>query len=90
MARAKQQPLMDVKPKEHKDVIAVAERYVDKRDDRMALLKEEVELKDELIKVMEKHKLEEYVYDGLKITLVKSDKVSVKVKVQKDEDEDED
>ncbi len=44
------------------EVEKAAERYRQKRDERMALTEEEAEKKAELEAAMKKHKLEEYVY----------------------------
>jgi len=38
--------------------------YVEHRDERMAMTKPEGELKDKLIKAMQKHKRSRYVYQG--------------------------
>lgn len=51
----------DRKP-QNPQVEKAAENYREKRDERMALTAEEIELKDALAAVMKEHKLDEYVY----------------------------
>lgn len=65
-----------------------AEEYAKKRDRRMKLLAEEVELKGELLKLMKRHKKEEYVYDGITISIVPGEE-TVKVRIAKAKDEEE-
>ncbi len=62
------------------EVTEAAEKYVKVRDERMALTKKEVDLRDSLGALMEEHKLEEYHDDELTVTLTTNKKVKVKVK----------
>ena len=65
-----------------------AGEYAKKRDKRMKLLAEEVELKGELLKLMKHHKKEEYVYDGITIFIVPGEE-TVRVRIAKAKDEEE-
>lgn len=67
---------------------SLAEDYVDIRDRRIALNKEEKPLKDSLLNAMKKHGKEHYKHDGLEITVVHEDE-HVKVKLSKDSEGDE-
>lgn len=66
----------------------LATKYVDVRDRRMVLTKEEVKLRDELLAVMKANKLTKYLCDEeeLEINVVAKDE---KVKVRRIELEDE-
>lgn len=54
-----------------------AERYVETRDQRMGLLKTEVELRDDLLKMMNANDLKEYSVNGYSIQVVEAEKVKV-------------
>ena len=65
-----------------------ARSYAHIRDGRMALLKQEVDLKDLLLTLMKRHNKTEYHRDGLTITIVqKAEKVRVKIKDEDEADE---
>lgn len=65
-----------------------AVEYAEVRDARQKLLTEEVELKADLLKLMKKHKREEYEYEGVSIKVVtEEENVKVKIKKLKAEDE---
>ena len=55
MAKPRQKKFEGIENEEIKEIRAAAESYVDVRDRRMALTKEEVEYRDKLLEVMEKH-----------------------------------
>jgi hypothetical protein len=60
--------------------------YAEVRDSRQKLLAQEVELKGELLKLMKKHKKDEYDYEDVHIELVTEEEtVKVKIKKQKAE-----
>jgi hypothetical protein len=59
---------------------SLAEDYAELRDKRMAVGKQEVELKEKLLDLMKAHKKEHYHHDGIDITVV-HEKEKVKVKV---------
>lgn len=61
-----------------------AEEYADKRDQRQALLADEVSLKGELLHLMKKHGKEHYSHQGIEITVTHEEE-SVKVKIRKPE-----
>jgi hypothetical protein len=63
----------------------IAENYREALDARMEALKEEVELKDDLLKAMKKHGKEKYFHAGVSIEVVNS-KDKVKVRINKDGD----
>lgn len=87
----KQERLPGTEGKQHKDIDAAAEAYVEKRDKRMALLKEEVDLKGVLLAAMKKHELDIYRNDDfappLLVTVMPGEE---KVKVKKLDGDDED
>jgi hypothetical protein len=72
-------------------ITEAAEQYAEKRDARMALLKEEVELKNSLITLMHANKLESYRDTDrdppISVELKTTDKVKVKVGDQQSEEE---
>jgi hypothetical protein len=57
---------------------AAAAEYVDARDNRMRLLKEEIEASDKLLALMKEHKQDTYHYDGCTVKVLSKTKVSVK------------
>jgi hypothetical protein len=66
-----------------REIEAVAEMYVTARDERMAQLESEVKLKERLVKVMKKHNLETYSFDGYMVELTHveaADEIKVKKK----------
>jgi len=66
----------------------IAASYADVRDRRMALNKEEAELKTAALALMHKHGKTVYSHDGIEIRLEPGEE-TVKVKIQKKADEDE-
>jgi hypothetical protein len=62
-----------------------AREYANTRDDRMLLLGKEVELKEDLLNLMKKHKKTVYLHDGVEIKIV-HEKEAIKVKVKRDDD----
>jgi YD repeat-containing protein len=56
----------------------IAEQYVDVRDRRMALTKQECDAKGRLITVMHNHNITRYTYDG-KVVLCEPGKEKLKV-----------
>jgi hypothetical protein len=65
---------------------SLAEDYVDIRDQRIALNKEEKPLKDNLLAAMHKHGKSHYKHNGLEITVVHENE-KVKLKLKKDSDD---
>jgi hypothetical protein len=59
-----------------------AEEYVSARDERQAMLANEVELKNNLLALMTKHKKEHYEHDGIVVDVV-PEGVKLKVKISK-------
>jgi hypothetical protein len=76
--RQKRLPSMD--DPEIEGLHALAEDYAELRDQRMAVGKQEVELKGKLLDLMKAHKKEHYHHDGIDVTVV-HEKEKVKVKV---------
>ena len=67
---------------------AAAEEYAETRDQRQALLVEEVEQKAAILALMTKYKREHYEHNGITIDLVPEDiKVKVKIKKAKEDEE---
>lgn len=61
------------------EIDAAADRYCDNRDERMDMLKLEVEARNALAALMKQHKLTEYRYDGKIVNLkATEEKLSVK------------
>jgi hypothetical protein len=72
-------------------ITEAAEAYAEKRDARMVLLKEEVDLKNKLLVLLHEHKLESYRDDShdppITVELKTTEKVKVTVGDQEAEDE---
>lgn len=66
-----------------------AEKYVDARDERMALLKKEVELKETLIGMMRVRRIKTYHDDEANLSIVLESKTSIKVKIGGEDEDDE-
>lgn len=64
---------------------ALAEKYAEIRDDRIALNKREVDLKEAPIAAMHEHEKETYRHNGISIELVHEEE-TVKVKIAKDDE----
>ncbi len=92
MAKTKKQlQIAGTEKKSIKEVDLAAESYVEARDERMKLTEKEVEARDSLLAVMQKHKLDLYRDDDasppLLVTIIEGD---AKVKVSRlDDDSDE-
>jgi len=85
----KQQRLPGQESAHHKDITKAAEKYVEVRDQRMDLTRQETEQRDNLLTAMRKHKLSMYEDDnaGLEVQVIEP---AAKVKVRRiDEDGDE-
>jgi hypothetical protein len=63
-----------------------AEEYVSARDDRMALLKKEVDLKETLIGMMRARRIKTYHDDEANLSIVLESKTSLKVKIGSDDE----
>lgn len=63
-----------------------AMEYAEKRDERQAIGKEEVDLKGKLLSLMKRHKLTEYKYGGVEISVIVEEE-TVKVRIKKESDE---
>ena len=66
------------------EIEAAAEKYVDIRDQRMALTDQEVDRKGLLLTLMKRHDKTHYKRNGVEVSVV-VEKEKVKVKVSKDE-----
>ena len=78
---ARQEDLPEMADRKLKDLHEAALDYAEKRDERMALSVEEVELKQRLLKLMHKYKKEQYDFEGVHIEIVHEDE-TVKVRVK--------
>lgn len=88
MAKGKQGRLIESKLDDLQDL---AQQYADVRDQRVALTTDEVRLKGELLEAMHKHKLKDYVYEGVEIHIItESETIKVKIRKPSDEETDED
>lgn len=79
---ARQQDLPGMTDRKLKDLHDACLDYVEKRDARMEMLKVEVDLKDKIKKLLKKHKMEHYEYDGVIADLVVEEE-TVKVRAPK-------
>lgn len=73
---------------EIKELQDAAVKYAKIRDKRQKLTSDEVSLKADLLKLMKKHKKENYAYDGVEVSIVVEEE-TVKVKIRKEEEGDE-
>ena len=69
------------------DLSKFAEKYVEQRDERMAILKKEIELKEQVIAIMRKLRLKTYRDDEMNLTITMESKTTVKVKIGGDDDD---
>lgn len=81
--RAKQGYFEGMEPPSIKEIDRAAERYVDIRDERMALTPVEVKSKDALHALMKKHELKTYEFDGYIVSVEPSEE-TVKVAKKKE------
>jgi hypothetical protein len=88
MAKPKKQlAIAGTETKGNKEVEAAAEAYVEVRDERMKLTEKEVEARDTLVRVMEKHKLDVYRDENVDPPLLVTLEPGVaKVKVRREDD----
>jgi hypothetical protein len=87
MAKGKQDRIPGIENK-LQDLHDAALSYADKRDERQACLLEEVALKQTLLGMMKKHKLEHYEYEDVNIDIVHEEEtVKVRVKHAKKDEE---
>jgi hypothetical protein len=82
--KPRQPRLPTMQDPEIEELETAAEAYADVRDQRMELTLQEVQLKEELLKLMESHGKTSYVHDGYDIKVVMEAK-KVKVKIKKDD-----
>lgn len=84
---ARQADLPGLENRKLKDLHETALTYAEKRDERQALLAEEVDLKQRLLTLLKKYKMDHYEYNGVVVDRVmEQETVLVKVK-SKDEEE---
>jgi hypothetical protein len=69
------------------DLSKFAEKYVEKRDERMNLLRQEIELKEQVIAVMRRLRLKTYRDDEMDLTITLESKTTVKVKIGGSDDD---
>jgi len=69
------------------DLSKYAEKYVEQRDERMHILKKEIELKEQVIGIMRKLRLKTYRDDEINLTITMESKTTVKVKIGGDDDD---
>lgn len=81
----KQKDLPGMEDRMLEDLETAATDYAEIRDQRMALNKEEVQLKATLLSLMKKHGKENYKRDGIEVNIVHEEE-TVKVRVKKDEE----
>lgn len=81
---AKQEPLPEILPVAIAELTELAEKYEAKRDARIKLLAQEIDLKDQLLAMMDSYKLETY-RDG-DLIVYKTNKVNLKCRRENDEE----
>ena len=69
------------------DLSKYAEKYVEQRDERMHILKKEIELKEQVIGIMRKLRLKTYRDDEINLTITMESKTTVKVRIGGDDDD---
>ena len=85
----KKQPKQEelIEDREIKPLNDAAYEYVNIRDQRLALLREEIPLAEKVLKLMEKYDLTTYHYENVTIKIrYEQKKVQVKVKKEKEEE----
>lgn len=87
--RAEAQDLPGMTDRKIKPLHDKAKEYVALRDQRMALGAQEVEAKGQLLDLMHAHKKENYICEGIEITII-SEQEKIKVKVAKGDDNESD
>ena len=80
--------LPGMEQREIEDLEKAAHEYKKIRDKRQDLTRREVELKDEILKAMHKHRKKDYSRDGIEIHIV-VEQEKVQVKIHDDEAEEE-
>jgi len=70
------------------ELTKLAEQYVEKRDQRLDVLKKEVEKKNDLITMMQALKLTEYHDEEANLTISLKNEVKIKVKIGSEDDGD--
>ncbi len=88
MPKPKQESLPGMEDRKIEDLVITARKYADVRDDRQELTLKEVELKNELLGLMKKHRKKEYIFDGIEIRVV-AEEETVRVKIKKEAEEEE-
>lgn len=86
MAKKKQGHLPGMEPPRNKDLDRLADAYADARDERMQLLRTEINKRDLLHAKMTELGLKFYEFDGKTVEIIADEKV--KVRMKKDEPKD--
>ena len=87
MAKERQVELPGLENRKLKDLHETALTYAEKRDERQALLTEEVDLKQRLLTLLKKYKMDHYEYNGVTVDRVMEEE-TVRVRIKsKDKDE---
>lgn len=68
------------------EITELAEEYIEVRDQRMELGRKEVDLRDQLLDMLDEHGVEEYADDDAGITVTVDVTRKVKARRKKDED----
>ena len=84
--RPKQDDLPGMENREIKDLNDAAMEYAGIRDERQALTLQEVGLKSKILSLMPKHKMSDYVFEGIEIHIIVEEE-GVKVKIPKKDEE---
>jgi hypothetical protein len=87
MARARQTEIKGMEVKKFADVENAADAYVEARDGRMDLLKQEIELKAAVIAAMAAHGVKAYDRGEYHVTLENVEKCKVKIGAEEPKEE---
>lgn len=87
MAKVKKTHLPGLEPPSIPKLEKLADTYVERRNERMAMLESEIASKDLLFAAMNEHGLKHYEYDGKIIDVVTEEKIKVKKAKSDDEGE---
>ncbi len=84
--KPKQESLPGMEDRKLSELHKLAGEYADARDERMEILKQEVELKGQLLGLMKMYHKETYLCEGVEIRVVHESE-TVRVKIHKEKEE---
>ena len=87
MTSRKKQPDLPGVERKIDELQSKAIEYAEIRDKRQSLLQKEVDMKNDLLQLMKKNKIEKYKYENVSIEIVHDDE-HVRVRINKSSEED--